>query len=149
MLTTDAIIEMDADENRYNTKKIDAQYLFHSIYLNPQLQCNFLKNRSLFFTIGIGSRTITASGKGVATSSSGYTSEFKGGKYNFIFNPVILCASVFVGYQNIKLGPLNGFIEAGIRGDIMSFTNNTVYTASWRAITMSMNIGFFIGATNR
>jgi hypothetical protein len=149
MLTTDATIFMDADENSNNTNKIVAQYLFHSINLIPQLQLNFLKNRSLFSTIGIGPRTVTAYGKGTATSRSGRTSEFNGNDYNFIFYPVTLFASVSVGYQNIKLGNVSGFIEAGARGDILSFTNNTVYTSTWRALSISINLGFYLAATKK
>ena len=149
LLTTDATIDVDPDENSNSTKKIDAQYLFHSINLIPQLQINFLKNRSLFSTIGIGPRTVTAYGKGTATSRSGNISEFSGNDYNYIFYPVTLFASVSVGYQNIKLGNLSGFIETGVRGDILSFTNNTVYTSSWRALSISINLGFYLDTTKK
>lgn len=149
LLTTDATIDMDPDENSNSTKKIDAQYLFHNINLIPQLQLNFLKSRSLFSTIGIGPRTVTAYGKGTATSRSGNISEFNGKDYNFIFYPVTFFASVSIGYQNIKLGNVSGFIETGVRGDILSFTNNTVYTSSWRALSISINLGFYFDTTKK
>lgn len=144
LLTTNATISMDADENSNSIKMIDAQYLFHGISLIPQLQLNFLKNRSLFSTFGIGARTVTAYGKGTATSRSGNMSEFSGNDYNFIFYPVTFFASFSVGYQNINLGKVNGFIEAGARGDLLSFTNSTIYTSSWRALSISINLGFYL-----
>jgi hypothetical protein len=138
-----ATITMDPYENNA-TERIQGDFNFYRILLNPQVQVNVLpKTGGLFISTGLCPWFGTTTGKGTATSMFDSTSEFSGGRFSNVFMPVGIAATVNLGFQHIRAGSVILFAEVRASYDLSPVTNYHAYAAN-KTVTMGVSFGIFL-----